>query len=158
MPKQTTRFSHDPEVGVTWICNLGFEASHWFTSGWLWAARLSITSVRGPRGPRMLPVVPIDSSQIRGTGCATFTLPQIRPKSSETTRDGYESLSEMAVATRLTAGSSAVAPNNSGRFLATARRSFEVPQGFRVPAALAPSDVTQLGGRERRSVLPHPPG
>jgi hypothetical protein len=38
MPNQTsTRFSHDPEVGVKWMWILGFAASQAFTFGCLWA-------------------------------------------------------------------------------------------------------------------------
>jgi hypothetical protein len=38
-PNQTsTRFSHDPQVGVTWTPILGFAASQALTFGCLWAA------------------------------------------------------------------------------------------------------------------------
>ena len=39
MPNQTsTRFSHDPDVGVKWTWIRGFAASHAYTSGRLWVA------------------------------------------------------------------------------------------------------------------------
>ena len=38
IPNQTsTRFSHDPEVGVKWVWILGFAASQALTFGCLWA-------------------------------------------------------------------------------------------------------------------------